>query len=408
MTSPRRLIQRSLASAGSRPWTLTVSSRVNPVSSSMFRAPVDAVLPQAAGRVERGEQVVVGEDQLVHGDDGLVVEVADLLGLPPDGRSVLHDHLAEELARPLGRLPHPGLSHQRGLDRQADGHDVGGEGQRAVDRLPEPLVVLAGELDAEEELDVDLLHRAQILQPRGDVVDGGLDAIALELVVGLGQQGAQVVEEQLPEERLAFDRRLLGLDVLVEATELHVVAGQEGPPFAQLPLDDGDLLRDRLVAKGDLLERPDHGVVPHEREHADGSPPHAAPLELGVDAVEGPAELDQLERHVLARSPGIEERREPRLHELELSAGVALRLQPDAADLVEDRQLLGAARLAHVAHEGLRLLVGEVDLLGRHRLRGDRRGAHRQAHRGMDQLTLRFHLMLLGHHGLLLGDAGAG
>ena len=214
-------------SSGSRPWTLTLSSRVRPVSSIDVPAGgVDALLTEPAGGIEGGEQVVVGLHELVHGDDGLVVEVADLVGLAADGTGVLDDHLAEELTSPLGRLPHPRLPHEGGLDRQADGHHVGGQRQRAVDRLPEAVVVLAGELDAQEVLDVDLLHRAQVLQPRRDVVHGGLDAVALEGVIGLGQQQGQVVEQQLAEEGLPLDGFLLGLDVLVQPPELHVVAGQ--------------------------------------------------------------------------------------------------------------------------------------------------------------------------------------
>ena len=54
---------------------------------------------------------------------------------------------------------------------------------------------------------------------------------------------------------------LLRLDVLVEPPELHVVAGQQRAALAQLRLDHGDLLRHRLVAQRDLLERAHHRVV---------------------------------------------------------------------------------------------------------------------------------------------------
>ena len=120
-----------------------------------------------------------------------------------------------------------GLPDEGGLDREPDGHDVGGQRQRAIDGLAEPIVVLAGELDAHEVLDVDLLHRAQVLHPGGDVVHGRLDAVPFERVVGLGEQQGQVVEQQLAEERLPLDGLLLGLDVLVQPAELHVVPGQQ-------------------------------------------------------------------------------------------------------------------------------------------------------------------------------------
>ena len=109
----------------------------------MFRRAVRiTVLAESAGGVEGSEEVVVRLDELVHGDDGLVVEVADLVGLSADGTGVLHDHLAEELAGALGRLLHPGLPHEGGLDGQPDGHHVGGQRQRAVDGLAETLVVV--------------------------------------------------------------------------------------------------------------------------------------------------------------------------------------------------------------------------------------------------------------------------
>ena len=108
----------------------------------------------------------------------------------------------------------------------------------------------------------------QVLHPGGDVVDGGLDAVALQRVVGLRRASGQLVEQQLAEERLALDRLLLRLDVLVEPSELDVVAGQQRATFAELRLDHGDLLRHRLVAQGDLLQRPDHGVVAQEGQGA--------------------------------------------------------------------------------------------------------------------------------------------
>ena len=144
----------------------------------------------------------------------------------------------------------------------------------------------AGELDAHEVLEVDLLHRVEVLQPGRDVVDGRLDAVPLQRLVGRIEQRTEVVEQQLAQEHLALDRLLLRLDVLVQPPELHVVSGQQRATFAELPLDHGDLLRDRLVAQCDLLERADHGVVTHEGEHPDGSAPEAALLQLGVDAVE--------------------------------------------------------------------------------------------------------------------------
>ena len=190
---------------------------------------VDAVFAQPARGVERGEQVVVRLDELVHGDDGFVVEIADLFGLLAGWlpRSAVIISPMYSRVRSVASITRFWRMSAAWIARPTVTTFVASV-TRPVDRLAEPVVVLAGELDAHEVLDVDLLHRAQVLDPHGDVVQWrpGPDHVRRGSSIS-ARSCVQLVQQQLAEEGLTLDRHLLRLDVFVELAQLDVVAGEQ-------------------------------------------------------------------------------------------------------------------------------------------------------------------------------------